>query len=123
MESWERDFEWLRVKTIVKTAMGKDTFPDLQTILFLIGVQELGRIPKEKFTKEEKRDLMHIAVCTLLENDGYYTFVGRDQDGWPHWEEKMTFSVKGVAEQESFLVLKVIAYFKQYNEVTPFSLN
>ena len=65
MEIWERDFEFLRVRTLVKTALKKDTLPDLQTILFLIGVQELGRIPKTKFTKEEKRDLMHIAVCTL----------------------------------------------------------
>jgi hypothetical protein len=50
MEIWERDFEFLRVRTLVKTALKKDTLPDLQTILFLIGVQELGRIPKTKFT-------------------------------------------------------------------------
>ena len=62
MEYWERDFEWLKVRHIVKDAMKKDALPDLQTVLFLIGVQELGRIPKTKFTKEEKRDLMHVAV-------------------------------------------------------------
>ena len=56
MEYWERDFEWLKVRHIVKDAMKKDALPDLQTVLFLIGVQELGRIPKTKFTKEEKRD-------------------------------------------------------------------
>lgn len=123
MEFWELDFEWLRVKTIVKNAMNKETLPDLQTVLFLIGVQELGRIPSTKFTKEEKRDLMHVAVCTLLENDGYYEFEGKDQDGWPHWKEKKSFSVKGVKEQESFLVQKVIEYFKKYNEVTQFSSN
>jgi hypothetical protein len=88
MEIWERDFEFLRVRTLVKTALKKDTLPDLQTILFLIGVQELGRIPKTKFTKEEKRDLMHIAVCTLLENEGYFEFEGRDQDGWASLERK-----------------------------------
>ncbi len=74
MEVWEKEFEWLKVRHIVRDAMKKDTLPDLQTILFLIGVQELGRIPKEKFTKEEKRDLMHVAVCTLLEKDGYFEF-------------------------------------------------
>ena len=84
MEVWEKEFEWLKVRHIVRDAMKKDTLPDLQTILFLIGVQELGRIPKEKFTKEEKRDLMHVAVCTLLEKDGYFEFEGRDQDGWQH---------------------------------------
>lgn len=123
MEVWERDFEWLQVKHIVKNAMKKDVLPDLQTVLFLIGVQELGRIPKEKFTKEEKRDLMHVAVCTLLEEDGYFVFEGRDHDGWPHWKEVKSFSVKGVQEQEAFLVSRIIHYFKKYNEINTFSLN
>jgi hypothetical protein len=123
MEFWEQDFEWLRVKHIVKTAMKKDSLPDLQTILFLIGVQELGRLPSGRFSKEEKRDLMHVAVCTLLELDGYYEFVGRDQDGWPHWEERKQFGIKGAAEQERILVGKVIEYFKKYNEIDSFSEN
>ena len=123
MEFWERDFEYLRVKTIVKTALKKETLPDLQTILFLIGVQELGRIPKLNFTKEEKRDLMHVAVCTLLEGEGYFEFEGRDQDGWPHWRELKSFSIKGVQEQESFLVSRVIEYFKKYNDIHTFSTN
>jgi len=123
MEFWERDFEWLKVRHIVKDAMKKDSLPDLQTVLFLIGVQELGRIPKTKFTKEEKRDLMHVAVCTLLEDEGYFIFEGRDQDGWPHWREVKSFSVRGVNEQEAFLVARVINYFKKYNELTFFSLN
>ena len=123
MEVWERDFEWLKVRHIVKDAMKKETLPDLQTVLFLIGVQELGRIPKSKFTKEEKQDLMHIAVCTLLEEEGYFVFEGRDQDGWPHWKEVKAFSLKGASEQEAFLVTRVINYFKKYNELTSFSLN
>jgi hypothetical protein len=56
--------------------------PDLQAILFLIGVQELGRGPM-KFSKDEKQDLMHIAVCKLLSQFGYYRLLGQDQDGWP----------------------------------------
>lgn len=123
MEVWEKDFEWLRVRHIVKNAMKKEVLPDFQTVLFLIGVQELGRIPKTKFTKEEKRDLMHIAVCTLLESEGLYEFIGRDQDGWPHWKEVGSFSVKGVSEQEDFLIIKIIEYFKKYNEITTFSNN
>jgi hypothetical protein len=123
MEVWEKDFEWLKVRHIVKDAMRKDQLPDLQTVLFLIGVQELGRIPKTKFTKEEKRDLMHVAVCTLLEPDGFFEFEGRDQDGWPHWKELQSFNIKGEQEQEHFLIIKIIEYFQKYNEVTAFSLN
>ena len=123
MDIWEQDFEWLRVRHIVKNAMKRESLPDLQTVLFLIGVQELGRWPKGKFTKEEKRDLMHVAVCTLLEPEGFFEFQGRDQDGWPHWEEKKTFKISGVDDQEKILVIKIIEYFKKYNEIENFSDN
>ena len=114
MEEWQKDFEWLRVRNIVKDAMGKDKLPDLQSILYLIGIQELGRWePEQGFTKEEKQDLMHIAVCTLLEEDGYYEFEGRDQDGWPHWKRGAAFTIKGAATQEEILKNKVIQYFKK----------
>jgi len=113
MQDWELDFEWLRVRHIVKDSMGKEELPELQSVLFLIGIQELGRWEEDKqFTKEEKQDLMHIAVCTLLEEDGYYEFEGRDQDGWPHWKSNQLFNIKGIEEQERFLTIKVIQYFK-----------
>lgn len=109
-ENWEQDFEWLRVRHYVKNAMGKDDLPDLQTILFLVGVQELGLL-QQSFTKEEKQDLMHIAVCTLLSEDGYYTFKGNDQDGWPHWKKNRTIKKLSLDQQESLLIEKTINYF------------
>ncbi len=120
MEDWERDFEWLRVRSIVKDTLKRESLPDFQAVLFLIGVQELGRIPQKRFTKEEKTDLMHVAVCTLLEMKGYFEFSGRDQDGWPHWNEIKPFDIKGEKEQELYLTDLIIEYFKKYNEITPF---
>jgi hypothetical protein len=79
MEDWELDFEWLQVQHLVKDALKRDSLPDMNAILFLIGIQELGRW-KAQFTKEEKQDLMHIAICHLMSYDGYYTFKGRDDD-------------------------------------------
>lgn len=111
MEQWQVDFEWLRIQHMIKDSLGKKDLPDLQTMLFLIGVQELGRLPESEFTKEEKQDLMHIAVCTLLEPLGYYTFMGRDQDGWPHWESLKPFKTKGVEKQEAILRIQIIEYF------------
>ena len=112
MENWELDFEWVRVKHIVKDTLGGTALPDFQTIIFLIGVQELGLI-KHSFTKEEKQDLMHIAVCKLLSYDGYYEFVGRDADGWPHYNLIKSVPVEGPDEQENFLKKYVIRYFKE----------
>ena len=112
MEDWELDFEWLRVQHIVKDAMRRDNLPDLNTVLFLIGIQELGRWRKG-FTKEEKQDLMHIAVCRLLTHDGYYEFTGRDQDGWPHYRQIAEMPQQNTLQQEKYLKINAVRYFKE----------
>ncbi len=111
MQVWEYEFEWLRIRHQIKESMNRDTLPDLNAILFLIGIQELGFV-KEKFSKEEKQDLMHIAICHLLSDDGYFEFEGRDADGWPHWKVVRPVELKGVKEQEQILQEKIIKYFK-----------
>ena len=110
-ENWELDFRWLRIRHLVKDHFGKDQLPDLNAILFIIGIQELGRWPDE-FTKEEKQDLMHIAVCRLLSYDGYYTFVGRDADGWPHYEAARPIQFNDLREQEIILKTNIVRYFQ-----------
>lgn len=115
MEDWQLDFEWLRVRHFIKEKFQKAELPDLNAILFLIGVQELGKL-QTKFTKEEKQDLMHIAVCRLLSEDGYYEFEGMDTSGWPHWKPVKTFNLKGVKPQSIYLKEKVIHYFTPFFE-------
>lgn len=115
MEEWQLDFEWLRVRHLVKDLLKREELPNMNAILFIIGIQELGR-PKTEFTKEEKQDLMHIAICRLLSYDGYYKFVGRDEDGWPHYEQLRKHEVKGVKSQELVLKEKVIQYFNEWEK-------
>lgn len=115
MEEWELDFEWLQVRHLVKEAFRRDALPGLNAVLFLIGIQELGRV-QPSFTKEEKQDLMHIAVCRLLSYDGYYEFAGRDADGWPHYRMIKPVRTSGVEEQEKLLKMKAIQYFKEMEE-------
>lgn len=110
MEDWQLDFEWLKVRHHVKATLGRDDLPNLNAVLFLIGIQELGRW-KSTFTKEEKQDLMHIAVCRLLSYDGHYEFAGRDEDGWPHWTLIKKIQENGVKSQERLLKVKTIQYF------------
>ena len=112
MEEWELDFEWLKVRHIVKAATKRKELPNLNGVLFLIGLQELGRF-QDAFSKEEKQDLMHIAVCRLLSQDGYYRFLGRDEEGWPHYEILKPLRTKGVKEQERLLKEKAVDYFRQ----------
>ena len=112
MDSWALDFEWLRVRHFVKERMNRSELPDLNAILLLIGIQELGLIKPEGFTKEEKQDLMHVATCQLLSQREYYSFIGRDQDGWPHYEMIKPFTVKGVKDQEILIKELISEYFK-----------
>jgi hypothetical protein len=117
MEDWELDFAWLHVQHTVKEAMRRETLPDLNTVLFLVGMQELGRW-KKAFSKEEKQDLMHIAVCRLLSYEGYFEFVGRDADGWPHYRQVREMSVEGLGQQERLLKIMAVRYFKELEEET-----
>jgi hypothetical protein len=120
MENWEFDFEWLRIRNLVKEMFGKDDLPDLNGILFLIGMQELGRW-KKGFSKEEKQDLMHVAVCRLLSYDGHYEFLGRDADGWPHWKLSKALPGRSLEQQEHYLKEKVLTYFHEWEKEKPVS--
>ena len=86
--------------------------PDLETILFLIGVQELGA-NTSKFTKEQKQDLMHIAICTLLMPSGYYELEKKDEEGWPHFRQLKAMPEMNAFEQENFLKDHVLLYFEE----------
>ena len=84
--------------------------PDLKVILFLIGVQELGKGPR-KFSKRQKEELMHIANCRLFNELGFYELEGLDQDGWPHWKLVKPIPAYTLLEQEMVLKSLVVTYF------------
>ena len=71
---------WWNLEAKLVDRFGKK--PDMEAILFLIGIQEFGEI-REKYTKEQKQDLMHVAVCSLLSPSGYYELENVDAEGWP----------------------------------------
>lgn len=112
-DNWELDFSYNRIRHLVKDRFKRNNLPDLNALLFLIGVQELGRW-RETFSKEEKQDLMHVAVCRLLAYDGHYAFVGRDADGWPHYELKSKLPQIDLATQERMLKAKIVQYFDEF---------
>ena len=112
MTDWEQDFAYQRVRHLVKERFGRAALPDLNVLLFLIGVQELGRWQAD-FTKEEKRDLMHVAVCRLFADDGHYRFVGRDDEGWPHYELTSKIAPMDLKGQEELLKGKIVDYFEE----------
>lgn len=101
--------KWQEVQLLVKKRFDEEL--DVQTILFVIGLQELG-MPFQPLKKEQKLDLMHIGVCTVLMPYGYYKKIGVDDDGWPHFKnvEKLPNDLTGKA-QEDFMKEAIIQYF------------
>ncbi len=87
---------------------------DLDTIIFLVGVQELG-VGYQRFKKDEKLNLMHIAICRLLEPFGYYEYLGRDKEGWPHYELKENLPNLRAGEQSILMKEAVVRYFDELN--------
>jgi len=87
----------------------------MDAMLFLIGVQEFGRW-RTDFSKEEKQDLMHIAVCRLLAQDGHYEFIGRDDEGWPHYELVSKIPPADLRAQEALLKSRIVDYFEELEE-------
>jgi len=99
---------WQKVQKIVFKKFGEKL--DAQTILFLIGLQELGMTQKN-FKKEQKLDVIHIGICTVLSPFGYYKFIGKDEEGWPHFKniKKLPNNIIG-EEQDNFLKKAIINY-------------
>jgi hypothetical protein len=111
MDDWQIDFEWLRARNFVKTAFELDKLPDLQAILMLVGIQEAQQI-RDDYTKEEKQDLMHVAVCALFALDNYYELEGYDGDGWPHYKLIEPLPYKDIKSQEDALKVLIIRYLE-----------
>ncbi|AJR03019.1 hypothetical protein [Siansivirga zeaxanthinifaciens] len=83
---------------------------DLDAIIYLIGVQELGQ-PHLQFKKDHKLDLMHIAICRLLEPYGYYEFDFYDEDKWPHYKVKAQLPNLKAGEQSVLMKEAIVNYF------------
>lgn len=105
------DRRWQTLLKNVKERVGARP-KDLNGVLFLIGVQELGS-GSRNFSKEEKQDLMHIAICKVLSLSGYYELDGLDKDGWPHWKLVKKLPHFDLLEQEKLLKMHVLEYFEK----------
>jgi hypothetical protein len=103
-ERWEQ----LVDKLSNQFSQGEDL--DLDAIIYLIGVQELGKF-HETYKKDEKLNLMHIAICRLLEPYGYYEFDFFDNDGWPHYTVKEELPPLKAGEQSVLMKEAIVNYF------------
>ncbi len=111
MTASETNTKWAALQERIAADFDSDV-PDIKVMLFLIGVQELGKGP-QKFSKRQKEELMHIATCKLFSQLGFYELEGLDQDGWPHWKLVKTIPNYTLMEQEMVMKSLVISYFEE----------
>ena len=109
---------WWKLEEKFLNKFGKK--PDVEAVLFLIGIQEIRNLYK-KFSKEQKQDLMHIAICTVLAQSGYYKLEYLDTEGWPHFIQLKSLPQYNMIDQENFLKDHILLYFEElYNDFPDF---
>jgi hypothetical protein len=101
---------WNKVVQILSNQFAEGDVLDLDAIIYLIGVQELGKV-HQTFKKDEKLNLMHIAICRLLEPYGFYEFDFVDKDGWPHYSVKEELPALKAGEQSVLMKEAIVNYF------------
>lgn len=110
MKPSEVNDKWSVLRKVIAEQFDMD-LPDMKVMLFLIGVQELGKGART-FSKREKEELMHIATCKLFSAMGFYELEGADEDGWPHWKLVTPIPNYTLLEQELILKSLIIDYFQ-----------
>jgi hypothetical protein len=106
----KEDYE--KVLAILANKFGDGEELNLDAIIYLIGVQELGKGAVE-FKKDDKVNLMHIAICRLLEPFGYYEFDFFDNEGWPHYKVLEELPQLKAGEQTVLIKEAIVLYFKE----------
>ncbi|MBW6483222.1 MAG: hypothetical protein K0B10_09180 [Vicingaceae bacterium] len=103
--------DWEEAQLMVKERFGEKL--DEQTILYIIGLQELKK-PYTNYTKEEKLDIIHIGICTVLSRYGYYQSIGLDDERWPHFKnsKKIPNEIEG-KNQTTLIRRGIIDYFNE----------
>ena len=109
-EQLKERYEAVVQKLADRFAEGDTGAMDLDSIIYLIGIQELGQLNKT-FKKDEKMNLMHIAICRLLEPFGYYQYDYDDPDGWPHYKVLEAFPPLKAGEQQILMKDAIVQYF------------
>jgi len=104
--------DWEAVVNKLSSKFGDGETLQLDAIIYLIGVQELGK-GSQNFKKDEKINLMHIAICRLLEPFGYYKFDFFDKEGWPHYKIVEELPILKPGEQTVLMKEAIVLYFKE----------
>lgn len=103
--------DWEHIQKEISLKFGGGETMDVDAIIYLIGIQELGQ-GYRKNSKDDKIDIMHIAICKLLEPFGFYAFDYFDEDGWPHYKIIDELPSLKPGEQSVLMKEAIVLYFE-----------
>ena len=95
------DKKWSRLLDKLENQFDQEM--TLKGVLYLIGVQELN-LGIKQYEREEKVNVLHVAICKILTPFGFYKFDRIDEDGWPHYIELK--AIKNLSENQQELLMK-----------------
>jgi len=108
--------KWKNILNLLSNEFNKGDDLDIESVIYLIGVQELQQL-HSKFNKNQKLDLMHIAICKLLSDYGYYEFDYVDDQGWPHYKSLKQIPNLKAGEQSILMKDAIVNYFVKSNYI------
>lgn len=111
MRSEELKEDWYNLLEKLSKQFPGDGDLDLDGVLLLIGTQEL-QMGFIKMKKDVKINVLHVAICAVLEPYGYYEFEKRDDEGWPHFKSIKPLPTLRAGEQAILMKQAVVNYFK-----------
>ena len=107
---------------IVRLADRFQRTPDIEALLFLIGIQSVGRGYEPELPKERKQSLIMEGSYLAFETLGVYSRVGMERNGFWIWEKNFDLPKMSVEDQEKLLQIGILNYFDEESlghEVAP----
>jgi hypothetical protein len=101
---------WETLVSLLTERFSETETIDIEGILYLIGIQELGQIHK-RFKKDDNVNIIHIGICSVLEPFGYYEFDYFDDEGWPHFKLVEKLPPLKPGEQSVLMKDAIVHYF------------
>lgn len=103
---------WSSLVADIESRFGR--VPDIDAILFLIGVQSVGRGYEPDLPKERKQSLIMEGSYLAFETLGVYRRMGLEKNGFWIWEKTTDLPVLSVEQQEKLLQIGILNYFDEF---------
>jgi hypothetical protein len=105
----EHEQRWSALVARVESRFGRA--PDVDAILFIMGIQSVGRGYEPDLPKERKQSLIMEGSYLAFETLGIYRRMGLERNGFWIWEKVFDLPKLSIDDQERLLQIGILNYF------------